>query len=917
MTSFVSFLMGPLFFSSILHLGSISLTDTENNRLLLAEKLFNEDLFEDAKPIYVDLLSSTENFPPEISNEILDHLGRCYLHLKEYQKAIDLLTPAADSSQFNLSYILAIAHRHLKQNLQALKYLELIKSHSYPKEIATEINFELAINHFHLKNFSQAKPLFQLLIDKQENSHISKKATLYQARIHLLEKSMSKAEELLKQLHSSLPKQSKEYKEYLYLNGLIFLSQENVKKALDSFEQAFLLSFNQYNWEEWETELLYHLVATYLQEIKVHPSEKSLNTSLFKKAEEIITLMPDSLRNEKFYLTLIELHSLKAVSLNDPSSYELMKKIASDPSIIASQEGKIQALLLTAASITSFAEREKLYSEIILRAKDSPKFLAKAYFLIGINEYEEALKSGSLSSEQANLFDRATLAFSQSFSLYKDIASQEANQAIKYHALSLFHQKALFKQMEAWNLINQAILKKENIIGLEDLYLTGALMAFELIEKKAPLEAEELNRLLSEGLSLAHESGNPTEFLRVASLIEIKREKWEEADEKLQKFLGLFPNSPFCGEASYWRAICAENLGNLVLKQSLLKETYEKYADSSYAPQAYFHFYSNKDYLTGSKRTIKHLQSMEALFPHSPLLIKAYYLIGMDLKKDRYSSEGKLQRRKDLTASIEAFNKAEAIFDRLESDHLIPQENLSYYVSLKYQTILERALVNFEIAKESQGTKKRIFLEYAQEVLKNMQQNFKSKSDQTAILLTTSIYPRIWEEAEYRLAEVYMEEEKFSQAEAILNEMLVHYSQAGIKDSYFLSRLWYKKGLLAKKTNEFVKALSYFELADQNSQKLNTDEKLENWIQKSDCCKQLNQFDEAMKWLSKVVNDESISSLRLKAMFLRAEIYELQDKPELAFKQLEAVAKKGGIWAQKAKEELDLKLSCPCRYSKD
>jgi len=45
-----------------------------------------------------------------------------------------------------------------------------------------------------------------------------------------------------------------------------------------------------------------------------------------------------------------------------------------------------------------------------------------------------------------------------------------------------------------------------------------------------------------------------------------------------------------------------------------------------------------------------------------------------------------------------------------------------------------------------------------------------------------------------------------------------------------------------------------------------------------------------MLLLSQVVNDEVISPLRIQAMFLRAEIYEIQGRPELAAKQWEAAA---------------------------
>jgi hypothetical protein len=40
-------------------------------------------------------------------------------------------------------------------------------------------------------------------------------------------------------------------------------------------------------------------------------------------------------------------------------------------------------------------------------------------------------------------------------------------------------------------------------------------------------------------------------------------------------------------------------------------------------------------------------------------------------------------------------------------------------------------------------------------------------------------------------------------------------------------------------------------------------------------------------------------------MYLRSEVYELQGRHELAVKQLEATARKGGAWAQKAQEKLE------------
>ena len=60
-----------------------------------------------------------------------------------------------------------------------------------------------------------------------------------------------------------------------------------------------------------------------------------------------------------------------------------------------------------------------------------------------------------------------------------------------------------------------------------------------------------------------------------------------------------------------------------------------------------------------------------------------------------------------------------------------------------------------------------------------------------------------------------------------------------------------------------------------------------------------------MLLLSKVINIDIISNRRLKAMYLRALIYEQQGRNELAKNQLMQTASKGGPWAVRAKQKLD------------
>jgi len=141
----------------------------------------------------------------------------------------------------------------------------------------------------------------------------------------------------------------------------------------------------------------------------------------------------------------------------------------------------------------------------------------------------------------------------------------------------------------------------------------------------------------------------------------------------------------------------------------------------------------------------------------------------------------------------------------------------------------------------------------------------------------------------------------------VLDISLGRYSRDNIVHDVGLMRAWYAKGALAQKLSKYELALHCFMEAEKGSEGvgLNPNEKLDLWIQQSLCYQSLNQLDHAMRILSQVINEDAISPLRIKAMYLRADIYELQGRPELAIKQLEAASRKGGEWSQKAKEKLE------------
>jgi hypothetical protein len=79
---------------------------------------------------------------------------------------------------------------------------------------------------------------------------------------------------------------------------------------------------------------------------------------------------------------------------------------------------------------------------------------------------------------------------------------------------------------------------------------------------------------------------------------------------------------------------------------------------------------------------------------------------------------------------------------------------------------------------------------------------------------------------------------------------------------------------------------------------------LEIAMEKSLCLRDLRQPARAMALLAWVINGPYASSLRVKAMIVRAEIYLSFHRTDLALRQLESVVAKGGEWAPVAERKL-------------
>lgn len=847
-------------------LGSIFLfSDLEGTEfstsLKQAEFLFSEGLFSDASPIYENLLHSSEL---KDESSIRMRLAACYIQENNPVDALKVLSDSIGGDEKEKSYLLATAFRRLGEHRKAFQILEKWNSNADPL-----IQLELGLNSYFLHDAIEAtRHLSSISLDKTEPSYYWV-AQIYLAKMQLDERNVKGAERHLDNVKQQLPQTHPLHFEVSYLEGLTSVLQQDLQSAYLSFEK----SLHRKNPEQspWYSDTIYQM-AQCCQSASDH----------FVHAEDLLNKGWLISNEDRFSIALAELYFRKARILKDADAYEKGKQWA-----MRHPRNRYALLLAQASAAPSLDERTRLYTELTAPNQKDQSSYTEAWLAKGMYEYE-------MHSPQA------IESFQQAYQLSKDKNPNEAAMALQGQALAYFSQGSQISFQQGWTLLHdfRTALKQP-----DELYYTGALLA---LNSPSEIPLEKALKFINEGVEAYPNEKYTEKMLLALGIFYYNKEDFEESDLTFSRLLKMNPKSPFRSEALYWKGRCAECRKDYDAMRSIFKEIYEADLTTPFAAKAYFRSYRYQDYMQGSKKALKHLQAMAELFPDHPLLVVTFYLMGLDYKKDRVDENGRMMKSKNLMAAIDSFEKAESLFDKLYSKQTIPADELLFYLQVRYRAQLERGQANLSVAQAAQGGKRNIYFAYAKEVFESIRHDFlKPTPLLSEHLIKLNPYPELLEETEYQLAQLYLLDNKSTKAEEILNQMLDHYREVGQTQSYYLSRVWNEKGKLAQTTGEIPMALASFRKAEESLSQLGAEEKLDLWIQQSNCLKELGHYGEAMGLLSKVVNDESISGLRIKAMVLRAELYQLQGKHELALKQLEAASKKGGIWGKQAKEKMD------------
>lgn len=882
-----------------------------------AKDLFDAGLYQESIPLFENILKviQEEDSPlilekqqrEQMEADIRSHLVQALFHLKNYQTAATWLEPHQNPSHELI--LLGKAYSNNGEYELAVKTLQkYLNSHpTNDKRVQDDVLFELAQACYLSGDLSQAHQYFEKLLTAYP-PRLQILSRFYLSRIAIKQNALDLALEYLHQSKPLLIDHSPLKYEAHFIEGEICYLKKDYQNALNNFKLA--LPVNGLKHEKWLPDTLHYLGHSYLKLAKLSTSREQQKEYL-QHAYDTFLKHLEIKPHDRAWLGLSECHVAFGHFFKDEKALEKAREILSDPTKFLLTSSQKQVSLLKAQAYLNYPERDAHFRQLIHTTPSDLSFYGEACYLKALNDFEEAnhLVDQQKISEAEVMYERTATSLDKAIKILLVEQPQHAAEAIVLQAKAYAAQKNEKDRRKALTALDLFWDNEKTPLHLLTDPLEGAILyshiAHDLSENELSLALERLN----ESIKKFPNSPSQANALFALGTFHYRKNDFTAAENCFLDMANKWPNAPLAAEALYRAAQSAEKqYKSLEIIQGYKQKILSLYPNSDIAPEAYFTYYTYQEYLQGDRQAIKHLNAFPELYPKSPFLLNAYFLIGLDNKRDRRSPEGKWLRKKNLTYAIDCFQSVQNSFEELIASHRIPPAQLDHYVLVLHRAQLEKGIVNFIIAKESEEAKKQIYLEFAIDTFKDLFWKLnQSDAPYEEWIQDHQPFWHLLEENSFWLIQAQILAEKTIDAENVLKEMLEKYKISKITKGFFLSRLWAIQASIFMQQDNYISALDCLQHAEDaaKGKVLNSDQRLDLLIQQSLCYQKLQQMDKAILLLSKVVNDDTVSNLRIKAMYLRAEIYELQERFELARKQLEATSKKGGEWALKAKVKLE------------
>lgn len=902
-----------------------------------AERLFKATLYQESLIAFEELIYRIEQgLYPEVEemsdaviSKIYYQMAEVFFETEQFDRAADLLEYKVipmlpqhkkGARHHETYYLLARCYQGLKQYQKAITSLQEYLTRAKPHELVYyhQSQWLLGLNYYHLGQWESAINYIQPFTTQIRDKALQTLAYLYLAKIQIHLKKYDLIDSLLAPVCSQLPENDPLLYEASFLKGQAKFLSGQYEEAKSLFEGS--LPHKNRQQAGWTANALYYLGWCYAKLAEETSIGIKNKTHYLQQAENFFYEVIHLNQDEKAYLALCELIATQKKGTEPGKVYMEIQPILSKALSHFSLEGQVSAYQLLALHAPSLEESHSYYEILTDTKYEKMATYPEHWLLKGLNEYKKAQLLGESNQGAAALekYEEAIFSLGKAYQQVSEDNPEKWATSIKVLCQALFHSQQLPHQMKALDLLNDCIYHRAELWQKlkypdEILYLKGLIASKITGSEKNVTLKEEAIAAFEQVISSYPNGPFVDTSLNALGALYFELALYEKAEKIFMELGNYHPESEYAADAWFWASQSAERQKkDSSYVQFLKKQVYERYPDSRYAAQAYYRQYYLSDYLQGDEAAITHLKSMIHKFPHSPFIIASHYILGLDNKQDRKTDQGVLIRRHNCMQAAEHFEQVIVSFDHCLSQHLISAENLEFFATLRYKSIIENALIKLQTAKDLDEQKRKIFTHYTLELLQGLIQDFENPHHPLAsIFKKEGGFFKIYEEGMFLFAQSHLLNQNYSEAETALLHLIDACTKESIQEGYYLARAWFELGKIAVKKNDFDLALSYLDKSQftNRGHYLSTDQRLEISLQQSVCYEKLKEYDKAMLILSKVINEDTASSMRLKAMYLRAEIYEKQQRPELAIKQLEAISKKGGKWSIKAKNKLKEKYA--------
>jgi tetratricopeptide (TPR) repeat protein len=880
-----------------------------------AERYLESGLYAEATPLYREILTAIDEGCYTLGDEDEEIRDRARLKLAEclFQRSLEsdvvlllkgikgLEEPKSETGR-RLLYLLGLAEMRLGRYADAISrftaYIDLSVHETGQWEDA---EWERAVCLYKLGHLPAAEGALVHLVREGKRPRLVQLAQVYRARIQLETGQYRALEATLELLSAATPSEDTLLYEIHYLKGESAFRRDDFLTSARHFEEA-LPKRNQQQ-ADWYPNALYHLAWSYLKLGDDSGQESSSQATYLGKAEHSFKQLVALSREDRAYLGLARVYLAQSQRLGDREAGRRVESLLSKPELFSSPDSKAEALLLRTEALRDFTVREALYRELTDTIYEGTASYPDGWYARGLNHFgqgEQLRRNGDHLAALRN-YQVAAQELIRAFELLNAKGSAKAGLALKFAAQAHYNQNTPESHRLAFEILNSLLTDHSKLLGsmehVDEVFYLRGLMASVLLR-----ETDDHHYLEAAEWSLSHlVAENPTSrfassALHVLATMHFHRKSYSIAETIFVQLATDYPESQYAGDAWFWAAESAEReRKESKLVREYRQRVYQRYPNSFFAAEAYFNAYSFSEYLQGDREAMDHLKKMEDRYPINPYLVVSHYLTGLDLKL------------KDPSLATKLFDKSVEMFEQCYRQGLIFPASLDYFATTYYRSRLEGALTRLTMAGEPDCEERNSLVKEAEKLLKGAIAELSSPEHPLASLLSREQdYTRILEEAYFGLARLSLVNKDDIAAEETLQQMLGRYQDAKTVRGYYLSRVCYELGRIAMRRGEYAPALNFLNRAEDSAKQgvLSREQQLDLWLQMSMCYRAQGMLDEAMLALSRVINDDSTLGLRVQAMYLRAEIYELQGRHELALKQLEATSRKGGTWAAKATEKM-------------